>query len=113
MKSLVIALVLLVSIAKAQDSTMLRNTAALEYMRDNLDKAHFNYKIGTSMLAIGTGISLSSMLLKDEQSKIRTNIAVTGGVISLLGIIDMIASHRFIGRAGRWEFKGNSVVLNY
>ena len=85
-------------------------------MRENLDKAHKQFRVGTSMLLAGTLLSIGGAAITSDpgssMEKVKTGVMITGGVLALAGAIFMIDSHRYIGKAGRWTFSGDTITYD-
>lgn len=123
MKKLLIILAILPAFSFAQvDTTKMRaNQAqvALIYMRDNLNQAHKQYRTGSSLFYGGlvlTGVGVLIPVSEDENGTkdygTRNFTIGIGALFSLIGSIVMIDSHKYIGRAGKWKFSGNSITYD-
>lgn len=78
----------------------------LKFIRMNLRKSHNQFKTGAVMYAasvIPIGLGFASN---------QPPLIYAGGVISLIGTIVMINSHKYIGRAGI-GFGGEGVKVRY
>lgn len=98
---------------KAQSLEQLSD--AVIHMRDNLDKSHHQFREGLyftigGLIVTGGGIMLQYPKKMDSGNFVLISL---GGVLTTLGTVFMIDSHKFIGRAGRWNFNGNSITINF
>lgn len=104
------------SIANAQtDSTIIKRLDILEmrasYISANLIKCHNQFKTGSSLFFGGIVVSgLWLGLASNNNGRLYGSLAGSG--VSLIGGIIMIASHRYIGKAGGLEINQNGIVFN-
>lgn len=94
--------------------------AAANYTRDNLFKASEEYKLGTGFFIGGVisttlGAIIPNPPADAEGSKSNSvkTVMLVGGILSTVtGSILMIDSHKFIRRAGSWQFTPTSITYN-
>lgn len=81
-------------------------------MSENLKSAHGQYRWGTKGLLVGSSLiaygAASTAPLETKQA-----FCVMGGFIDLLSAMIMIDSHKFIGRAGRFEYDFNKMQMSF
>lgn len=96
------------------DSSQIKD--ALLLMRDNLNESHEYFVDGSRVFiagsaVIGLGIAFDEAdIVKHEMGNF---IIFSGAGMAAVGGIYMLISHRYIGRAGNWEFTPTSVSLKF
>ena len=81
-------------------------------MRDNLNLAHQQYRKGLIISGGGAVVLSAAVLAIKPNSDIQLIAGFLGGAVTILGGVLMIDSHRYIGKAGRWEFGINKVIVS-
>lgn len=108
------------SVRAQKDSTeykLQQLRSAIEFMRDNLNESHEEYKTGVVLNIIGLGVTTGGILLPGSSTGSSQSINKTlkyacigtGLVAILVGTISIIDSHGYIGKAGRFRFNGTSI----
>jgi hypothetical protein len=108
MKPLLILLccISLHSTAQQVDSTAIKIEqlrASMIFVREQLNESHHQFKSGLMVGVLGFAASCSAIPLNSPE------VLIFGGVLQLMGGLIMLDSHKYIGRAGRWEYYGNGV----
>jgi hypothetical protein len=101
----------------AQDSTKIylqQLKSSIIYTRNNLEKAHKEFTTGWIISAGGIAVSIAGTSISSDASQGSSTNALVyiGSFITLIGMITIIDSHKFVGRAGRWRFEGDKIIYN-
>lgn len=124
MKKLLLILFLIHSACMAQqiDSSLIETQKALNHISLNLNRCHEEYKSGVMLWLFGaaaiTGGALWSSDIASRGGSGReysgpTMLYIMGGILQTGGIIMVMDSHKFIGRASSWRFQGNKFVVDF
>jgi len=129
MKKLLIILVLLpaLSFSQVQDSinskivTALQEQArAINRMSTYLDYCDSEYRTGTILTMSGIAAGSAGLLFEglgngqgNENSNAPVIVAGIGGLLTLIGTIVIVDSHKWIGRAGRVRLDANKIVIDF
>jgi len=121
MKRAILILLFAPLISLAQEDTVMAKIKQIQtgmiYMRDNLNRAHSQFVTGAGMTLGGIAVASLGAILEpttnedgsiDDSAQKATIIG--GSVLALVGAIFMIDSHKYIGRAGKWQFTGNTIT---
>jgi hypothetical protein len=90
------------------------------YMRENFNECHKEFRAGMITSFVGVAVSVGGAVTKPSEridgSKnytLQTILLIGGSAVSLIGMIVVIDSHKYIGRAGNWQFNGNSITSGF
>lgn len=81
-------------------------------MRTNLAKSHIEFNRGVAFTISGVLIGVGGAYLFKGDMKYNEPSVILGSALCFVGSVLMIDSHKFIGRAGRWEFSPESIKYN-
>jgi hypothetical protein len=123
MKKAILFLILLIpafSFSQQADTNQTVTTEQLKqamiHMRTNLDKSDKQFKRGVQILIAGIAISTWSTFVASNDNSWRQRSTPywmgLGAAAIIAGTVVMIDSHKFIGRAGRWEFSPGTIKYN-
>jgi hypothetical protein len=92
------------------DSTCI--SEEIKYMQTNLVKCHRQFNTGLIFHLIGFAGYLAGSIIATDNPESTRPILLVAGAASIIGTIQMIASHRYIGYAGRGlnNVKNNSGI---
>ncbi len=107
MKFLLIIFVLITSYAFGQTPTDSIQTKQIIDIKAGLLKSHQRYSTGTAFVVMGAIGTIAATAFKADDK-----VIIAGGIVSLIGALIQMDSHKFIGRAGRWDVNGNGVTYS-
>jgi len=127
MKKLLLLLLLIPAFSQAQDTTTVQIINALNKQAEAinrislyLDYCDGRYRTGTIMAMSGLGITGAGLLINslgngEGNSNSNAPIVVSGmgGLLTVIGGILIIDSHKWIGRAGRVKVDKNSISYKF
>lgn len=129
MKKLLIILVLLpsLSFSQVQDSTTVKIINQLNVQAESinrmslyLDYCDGRYRTGSIMAISGVGITGAGLLINslgngegNSNSNAPIIVSGIGGLLTLIGGILIVDSHKWIGRAGRVKVDKNSISYKF
>jgi len=129
MKKLLLLLLLIpaLSFSQVQDSTTVKiinqlnaQAEAINRMSLYLDYCDGRYRTGTTMAMSGVGITGAGLLINslgngegNSNSNAPIIVSGLGGLLTLIGGILIVDSHKWIGRAGRVKVDSNAITYKF
>lgn len=101
-----------INVLSATDTVNL--TQEIDYMKNCFRKSQAQFNSGSYCVYTGIGLGGIGVLLSANKEPVALPLIGVGGVLSLIGTILMIDSHKWIGKAGLGiNGKGNTISVYY